>query len=157
MKKSLLITGLLLLPLLVSCTANAPEKAPDPSSSGPMVVKLSVSDSKPRFVHSNYGLQAASNQALLQGTLESGPGNCLGVKSDEGKITIPAFPGTTVSTDANGGAPGIDIEGHKYKLGDEVKFGGGGVPITETDRKAIAECGGAIEGNSVFFIQQIAE
>ncbi|PQZ87331.1 hypothetical protein CQ018_17910 [Arthrobacter sp. MYb227] len=122
-----------------------------------MAVTLSVSDSKPRFVHSNFGLQEASMQALLEGTLVTGPGNCLGVKGDENTVTLPAFPGTTVLTETNGGALGIDIEGHKYKLGDEVSFGGGGVPITDADRKAITECSGAIENGSVFFIQQISE
>ena len=156
MKKWTWLTALMVLPLLVSCTAKTPEAAPGPSSSGPFVVTLSVSDSKPRFIHSNYGLQDASMQALLKGTLIAGPGNCLGV-GDEKSVTLPAFPGTTVFTEANGGAPGIDIEGHTYKLGDEVSFGGGGVPITEADRKAIMECGDAIDGDSVFFIQQISE
>lgn len=154
MEKSMLLTAFVVLPLLVSCTANAPQEAP--SSTSPMVVTLGVSDSEPRFIHSNYGLQEAALQALLQGTLVTGPGNCLGVKDAEGTVRIPAFPGTTVITEPNGGAPGIDIEGHKYTLGDEVKFAGGGAPISETDRKAITECNGAIEDGSVFFIQQIS-
>ena len=160
MKKSILITVLAVLPLLASCAAKVPDSAPGPtgsSSSIPVEVALGLSDSKPRFIHSNDGLQEASNQALLKGRLVTGPGNCLGVKDDENTVTIPAFPDTTVLTEANGEAPGIDIEGHKYKLGDDVKFAGGQSPITETDRKAIAECGRAIEGNSVFLIQQIAE
>lgn len=155
MKKSMVLSVLLGLPLLVSCTANAPE--PAPSSSGPTVVTLKVSDSKPRFIHSNYGLQVASDQALLQGTLVTVPGNCLGVKDGEGAVRLPAFPGTTIFIEANGGAPGIDIEGHAYTLGDEVKFAGGLAPITDADRKAVTECSGDIDADSVFFIQQISE
>lgn len=167
MNKSRLITTLLGLPLLVSalvsCTADVPDSASGPTgatgagSAHPVKVALGISDSTPRFIHSNVGLQDAADQALLQGTLITGPGNCLGVKTVEGVVELPAFPGTTMLTEAAGQAPGIDIEGHKYQLGEKVKFAGGRAPVAEADRRKIAKCGSAAGESEIFFIQQISD
>lgn len=173
MKKSRLITTFLALPLLVSalvsCTADVPDAAPGstaprgstgPTASGstsPVKVVLGLSESTPRFIHSNHGLQDAANQALLQGTLVTGPGHCLGVKTAEGRVELPAFPGTTVLTEVAGQGPLIEIEGHTYLLGEEVKFAGGTSPITEADRTIIATCSTAAGDGQVFFIQQISD
>lgn len=164
MNKSTLITTLLVLPLLVSvlvsCTAGVPDSASGPTGAGsgnPVKVVLGLSDSTPRFIHSNVGLQDAADQALLQGTLTTGPGNCLGVKTAEGSVELPVFPGTTMLTEAAGQAPGIDIEGHKYLVGEKVKFAGGRAPVMEADRRKIAKCGTAAGASEIFFIQQISD
>ncbi|MGL3807283.1 hypothetical protein ACSYDW_14410 [Paeniglutamicibacter sp. R2-26] len=142
--------------LLASCAAGpgagqVPGTESDPSAeagTGSLnSVELALSGSDPRVIRSDAPLGGSSAKALLTGRLGIGRGNCLGVATDKG-LAVPAFPATAQLL--AGGRPGIDIEGHRYLVGEEVSFGGGLAVLDDERKRALAPCLG--EGDSDIFL-----
>ncbi len=112
-------------------------------------MELALSDSDPRLIRTNAAVGGASMQALLTGTLSVGRGNCLGIATDKG-TAVPAFPHTAVLLD--GGRIGIDIQGRRYLVGDQVSFGGGLTVLGEDEKRDLAPC--LAEGDTDIFLIQ---